>query len=288
MKTAVIDIGSNSVRLMMWADGKVLYKQLHTTRLGEGTAFSSVLKEEAIERTALAVRDFFVRANEEGACKVFAYATEAVRSAKNGNEFTARVKALTGLEVEILSGETEAELGLFGALKERQEGGIVDVGGASTEVCFRKDSRLAFSISLPLGAVRLYDLCHDDEGLLEKTLVPELAKLKDAPKITPVFGVGGTATTIAALRLQLKEYSPAAVQGCHISIEELAALTNKLLSLSAEERKALPGMDVRRADIIAGGAYLLTSVLRTLQTDELIVSDSDNLEGYLAYKGFGA
>ena len=288
MKAAVIDIGSNSVRLMMWADGKVLYKQLSTTRLGEGTAFAPVLKAEAIERTALAVRDFYLRAKGEGACEVFAYATEAVRSAKNGNEFTARVKALTGLEVEILSGETEAELGLFGALKERQEGGIVDVGGASTEVCFRKDSRLAFSISLPLGAVRLYDLCHDDEGLLEKTLVPELAKLKDAPKITPVFGVGGTATTIAALRLQLKEYSPAAVQGCHISIEELAALTNKLLSLSAEERKALPGMDVRRADIIAGGAYLLTSVLRTLQTDELIVSDSDNLEGYLAYKGFGA
>lgn len=288
MKTAVIDIGSNSVRLMMWADGKVLYKQLHTTRLGEGTAFAPVLKAEAIERTALAVRDFYLRAKGEGACEVFAYATEAVRSAKNGNEFTARVKALTGLEVEILSGDTEAELGLFGALKERKEGGIVDVGGASTEVCFRKEGRLAFSVSIPLGAVRLFDLCHDDTSLLEKTIAPHLNKLRDAPRLSPVFGVGGTATTIAALRLQLKEYSPAAVQGCHISIEELAALTNKLLSLSAEERKALPGMDVRRADIIAGGAYLLTSVLRTLQADELIVSDSDNLEGYLAYKGFGA
>ena len=273
MKTAVIDIGSNSVRLMMWADGKVLYKQLHTTRLGEGTAFAPVLKAEAIERTALAVRDFYLRAKGEGACEVFAYATEAVRSAKNGNEFTARVKALTGLEVEILSGDTEAELGLFGALKERQEGGIIDVGGASTEVCFRKGGRLAFS---------------DDALLLQKTIAPHLEIIKAAPRLSPVFGVGGTATTIAALRLQLKEYSPAAVQGCHISIEELAALTNKLLSLSAEERKALPGMDVRRADIIAGGAYLLTSVLRTLQTDELIVSDSDNLEGYLAYKGFGA
>ena len=288
MKAAVIDIGSNSVRLMMWADGKVLYKQLSTTRLGEGTAFAPVLKAEAIERTALAVRDFYLRAKGEGVCEVFAYATEAVRSAKNGNEFTARVKALTGLEVEILSGDTEAELGLFGALRERKEGGIVDVGGASTEVCFRKEGRLAFSVSIPLGAVRLFDLCHDDTSLLKKTIAPHLEKLRDAPRLSPVFGVGGTATTIAALRLQLKEYSPDAVQGCHISIEELAALTNKLLSLSAEERKALPGMDVRRADIIAGGAYLLTSVLRMLQTDELIVSDSDNLEGYLAYKGFGA
>ena len=285
MKFAVIDIGSNSVRLMLWADGKVLYKTLSTTRLGEGTAFQPVLKPEALERTALAVRNFYERAKGEGAETVFAYATEAVRSAQNGGDFTARVKELTGLDVEVLSGNTEAELGLFGALGDRENGGMIDVGGASTEVCFRKDGRLAFSVSLPLGAVRLFDLCHDDEGLLEKTLAPQLEKLKDAPRLSPVFGVGGTATTIAALHLQLKEYSSAAVQGCRISVEELQALTRKLLSLDVEERKALPGMDARRADIIAGGAFLLSSVLRKLGEKELIVSDSDNLEGYLAYKG---
>ena len=285
MKAAVIDIGSNSVRLMLWADGNVLVKKLSTTRLGEGTAFSATLKPEAIERTAQAVCAFVAESKKEGADVVFAYATEAVRSAKNGVNFTARVKELTGLDVEVLSGNTEAELGLFGALGDRENGGMIDVGGASTEVCFRKDGRLAFSISLPLGAVRLFDLCHDDEGLLRETLAPQLEKLKDAPRLSPVFGVGGTATTIAALHLQLKEYSSAAVQGCRISVEELQALTRKLLSLNVEERKALPGMDARRADIIAGGAFLLASVLRTLGEKELVVSDSDNLEGYLAYKG---
>ena len=91
-KAAVIDIGSNSVRLMLWADGKVLYKTLKTTRLGEGTAFSPVLKEEAIDRTADAVAEFSLQARKEGAEEVFAYATEAVRSARNGGAFLERVK----------------------------------------------------------------------------------------------------------------------------------------------------------------------------------------------------
>ena len=284
-KAAVIDIGSNSVRLMFWADGKVLYKQLSTTRLGEGTAFSLCLKEEAIERTARAVSAFAERAKREGAENIFAYATEAVRSAENKEVFLARVRQLSGLEVEVLSGETEAKLGLFGALGEHGDGGMIDVGGASTEVSFRKSGDLVFSVSIPLGAVRLYDLCHDSIKCLRNSVSPHLEKLSDAPKGLPVYGVGGTATTLAAVYLKLERYSSSAVQGCRIKESELGPLTAQLLSLSAEERKQLPGMDARRADIIGGGAFLLTSVLKTLGADELIVSDSDNLEGYLAYKG---
>lgn len=284
-KTAVIDIGSNSVRLMLWADGKVLYKQLSTTRLGKGTAFSLCLKEEAIERTARAISAFAERAKREGAENIIAYATEAVRSAENKEVFLARVRQLSGLEVEVLSGDTEAKLGLFGALGEHGDGGMIDVGGASTEVSFRKSGDLVFSVSIPLGAVRLYDLCHDSIECLRSTVSPHLEKLSDASKGLPVFGVGGTATTLAAVYLKLERYSSSAVQGCRIKTAELDALTAQLLALSAEERKRLPGMDARRADIIGGGAFLLTSALKTLGADELIVSDSDNLEGYLAYKG---
>ena len=285
MKAAVIDIGSNSVRLMLWADGKVLFKTLLTTRLGEGTAFSPVLKPDAIERTAEAVHQFSCRARDEGAEITLAYATEAVRSAKNGEAFLKRVKELSGLDVEVLEGGTEAELGLMGALGDLPDGGMIDVGGASTEVSFRQFGKLAFSKSIPLGAVRLFDLCHDDLSLLESAVKPHLIKFRDAPRGLTVFGVGGTATTIAALHLKLKTYSSAAVQGCRISAAQLEALTKILLALSPEERKALPGMDARRADIIAGGAFLLFRVLKSLEAGEIVVSDSDNLEGYLAYKG---
>ena len=284
-KAAVIDIGSNSVRLMLWADGKVLYKTLKTTRLGEGTAFSPVLKEEAIDRTAAAVAKFSLQARKEGAEEVFTYATEAVRSARNGGAFLERVKERSGLAVEVLSGDTEAKLGLYGALGKHADGGIIDVGGASTEVCFRKKGELVFSVSIPLGAVRLFDLCHDDRALLQETVAPFLNALNEAPKELPVYGVGGTATTIASVCLRLERYSSAAVQGFCLKKKELHALAAQLLSLSAEERKQLRGMDARRADIIGGGAFLLASVLEKLERDELVVSDSDNLEGYLAYKG---
>ena len=110
MQYAVIDIGSNSVRLMFVADGKVLYKTLNTTRLGEGLAVSPYLREEAMARTALAVADFFYRAKDEGAEIVYAFATAAVRSAKNGADFVSLVKEKCGLSVEVVSGETEAEM----------------------------------------------------------------------------------------------------------------------------------------------------------------------------------
>ena len=284
-RTAVIDIGSNSVRLMLWADGKVLYKTLKTTRLGEGTAFSPCLKEDAIERTASAVAEFCMQARKDGAENILAYATEAVRSAENGEAFNSRVRQLSGLTVEVLSGETEAKLGLYGALGKHADGGMIDVGGASTEVCFRQNGELTFSKSIPLGAVRLFDLCHDDAKSLQETIAPHLKAFEGTPKALPVFGVGGTATTLASVFLKLETYSSAAVQGFSIKAEELHALAVRLLSLSAEERKRLPGMDTRRADIIGGGAFLLASVVNTLGADELIVSDSDNLEGYLAYKG---
>ena len=113
MKYAVIDIGSNSVRLMFVANGKVLYKRLNTTRLGEGLASSSILKTEAIERTASAVATFYQVAKEEGAKSIYAFATAAVRTAENGGEFIERVKNLCGLIVDVVAGEKEAELGIF-------------------------------------------------------------------------------------------------------------------------------------------------------------------------------
>ena len=142
-KFAVIDIGSNSVRLMFVADGKVLYKTLQTTRLGEGLAEKPLLKAEAIERSALAVSDFYNRAITEGAEKVLCFATAAVRTAENRQLFLDRVSALCGLTVEVISGEEEAEIGILGALGNK-DGGVIDIGGASTEIVVKKDGALLY------------------------------------------------------------------------------------------------------------------------------------------------
>ena len=132
-KIAVIDIGSNSVRLMTIANGKVLYKTIKTTRLGEGLAFSSHLKEVAIERTILAIEEFTVRAESEGVKNIYAYATAAVRSAENGKEFVTQVKKRCDVVVEIISGAEEAQIGILGAIG-KNDGAIIDIGGASTEL----------------------------------------------------------------------------------------------------------------------------------------------------------
>lgn len=283
MKQAIIDIGSNSVRLMLWADGKTLYKRLATTRLGEGIAIAPLLKREAIERSARAVADFAEQGRKEGA-NVRAFATAAVRSALNGAEFCMRARELSGLTVDVVSGEDEAQLALFGALGQ-SDGAILDVGGASTEVCARENGEIVFARSFNVGAVRLYDLCGDEREKLLPVIVDAIAPLRGTKFKGNLFAVGGTATTLASVKLGLKEYDGAKIQNLRLTREEVSLLSDRLLSATKEERKGLAGMDERRADIIAGGALLVSEIMKTLALGELYVSDRDNLEGYLTLRG---
>lgn len=283
MKRAVIDVGSNSVRLMMWADGITLYKRISTTRLGEGIAFSRRLKEEAMKRSASAVEDFVRIAEGEGA-DINVFATAAVRSAVNGPDFCKRVERKCGRIVDVVSGEEEALLGLYGALGT-DDGGIIDVGGASTEVCFREGGSVKSSLSLDVGAVRLFDLCGQDRDKLECAIAAQTERLNVKPGAGKVYAIGGTATTIAAVMLGMREYDSERIQGYTISLEALRVFADDVLSRSVEERKKLDGMDERRADIIAGGALLLARVVEKLHLTEISVSDKDNLEGYLALRG---
>ncbi len=288
-KFAVIDIGSNSVRLMFVADGKVLYKSLHTTRLGEGIATACTLTEAAIERSARAVACFYQQALNEGAQEVFAFATAAVRSAKNGGEFVARVRELCPLDVEVIAGETEAEIGILGALG-KQDGAVIDVGGASTELVIKRGGVLTYKKSMDIGVVRLKDKCGREKSLLCRA-AEEAAKGygdKNAllgEDLSTVYAIGGTATTIASLLLGLQTYSSEKVTGTEITAAQMQAMAEKLLAMTVEEIAALPCMPAGRADVLAGGAVLLAVLMDKLGINKLIVSDRDNLEGYAIKKG---
>ena len=281
---AVLDIGSNSVRLMFVADGKVLYKRLQTTRLGEGLAQSPSLKAEAIERTARAVAEFYALANEQGAQRVFAFATAAVRSAENGNAFVKRVKELCGLLVEVIDGDREARLGILGALKN-QDGAVIDLGGASTEIVAQVGGELIYKKSVDIGVVRLKDKCGRDKDALLKETTARVKEYGAVPIMREMHAIGGTATTLAALQLGLKEYSSSAVTGAEISTAQMQAVADKLLAMPVEEIEKLPCMPTGRADLIAGGAFWLAVVAKTLGVEKFIVSDCDNLEGYAIERG---
>lgn len=282
-KYAVIDIGSNSVRLMFVADGKVLYKTLNTTRLGEGIANSAYLTEEAIERTARAVQIYVKQAETEGAETVYAFATAAVRSAKNGQDFTARVQALCGIEVEVLSGETEAEIGVLGALGEKN-GAVIDVGGASTEIVVKENGAYAYKKSVDIGVVRLKDTCGRDKTKLEDMAQEKVSLFGEVPR-APLTAIGGTATTLASLVLGLQTYDSAKITGTVITSANMRKLADTLSDMSVEEIAKIPCMPKGRADILSGGAIWLAVIMERLGFEVLTVSDRDNLEGYAVKKG---
>lgn len=283
---AIIDIGSNSVRLMTIADGIVLYKTLNTTRLGEGLANSILLREDAIERTAIAVKEFYLRAKNEGAKEVYAFATAAVRTAENGRAFVKRVKELCSLDVEIVSGEREARLGISGALG-KEDGGVLDVGGASTELVLQKEGKIIYAKSVDIGVVRLKDTCQRDFSALTSVSKENAKLFCDAPiENLTIHGIGGTATTLAALLAKIESYAPEKVTGITITKQTMRLLASQLTEeMSVEEIAALPCVTKKRADVLGGGATLIWQIMESLQVDKIVVSDGDNLEGYAKEKG---
>ena len=283
-KISVIDVGSNSVRLAMMADGKTLYKKLATTRLGEGLSVTGKISAQAGERTANAVADLKNYALSQGAQKVYVFATAAVRSAVNRQEFLNLVRRVCGVEVDVLSGQDEARIGISGALKDR-DGGIIDVGGASTEVTVQTGGKCVYSVSADVGAVRLFDVAGRDKIKLENVISDKITAYGNfQASAYSMYAIGGTATTLASVKHGLEVYDPEVVDGTVISVEEAGRMADRLLSLTVEGVRALKGMEPRRADVIGGGCLLLYSVMKKLGIEKITVSESDNLEGYYILK----
>ncbi len=279
MKYGVIDVGSNSVRLML-SDGKeTLYKTVKTTQLAEKLVENNVLLPEAIERTVEAVSFFNQKAKSEGADKVCVFATAGVRQALNGSEFVRRVKDVCGLNVDVVSGEKEAFFGLTGALNGC-DGGVLDVGGASTELITMENGEISFSKSVVIGAVRVKDACGQDRLLAEKFILEKIKEFGVFPK-TQLVAIGGTATSIASLMQELDPYDPSKVDGYVVSLHNLLKLIDKLFSLNVKERKKLKGLQPERAEIIAGGCLIVYLMAKAVGVNEITISEKDNLEGYL-------
>lgn len=281
MKYGVIDIGSNSVRLMISVDGVTQNKSVKTTRLAEKMGDDCYLQKQPMERTADAVSFFVDKARRQKVDEIYIFATAAVRQSKNKCDFLSLVKTLTGIEVDVIDGQTEAMLGALGAVGS--SGGIIDVGGASSEVMVVKDGDTIFSKSLDVGAVKLTDKF----GQNKQEILSFVSKKVDEYGIIPqtnFFGIGGTATTLASISQKMKVYDPSLVHGYTISIEKVKELRDMLFSLTIEERKELDGLQKERAEVIPSGVALIYAILLKAGIDKITISESDNLEGYLIMK----
>ncbi|MBQ9485962.1 MAG: Ppx/GppA family phosphatase [Clostridia bacterium] len=281
MKYGIIDVGSNSVRLLIAEDGKTIKKIIKTTLLAKGIK-DGLLDRQSSLRTLNAIKEFVAEAKTANTDEIYAFATAAVRGAENGSEFAETVKVECGVPLEILSGEQEAETGYAGALKGR-DGAVLDIGGGSTEIGVVVGGKCVYAKSLPIGAVVLTEkFGQDSEKIL--AFVRETVKEYGTVPKSDFYCIGGTVTSLAAISLKLGIYDAEKVDGYKLTIKEIVRLEREISALSVQSRKTIPSLQPERADIIHAGACILRAVSEYVGAEYFTVSESDNLEGYLSYK----
>ena len=282
-KYAVLDIGSNSVRMLLHLDGRETL-ELETTRLGQGVA-DRLLQAQPVARTIEAIGRFCGEARAAGAEKICAFATSAVRDARNREALLEPVKRLCGVEIDVIPGQIEAELAYMGAAQGRRAC-VIDIGGASTELVAGEGS-VRKAVSLQVGAVRLKERCGQDRAAAEAFLTELFSAQKvgfSAWADAPFLGIGGTLTTLAAMQQGLKIYDEKRVHGYALTHETVLDWVDKLWDLPVEQR-VFPGLKPTRADIIAHGALIAERFMAAFGRAQIVVSTGDNLHGYLAWKG---
>ncbi len=289
MMHAIIDIGSNSVRLCIFSDGNILLRDKITAQLGEGLYPDMLLTDFSMKRNVNAVATFYEKAISCGVKKanILPFATAAVRQAKNGQTFIDQVYEKTGLVIDLVPEEEEGVLGLIGALLDKngfvQDGAILDVGGASSEIAVRKNGKIVYSHSIDIGAVKLTDMFGEDEKLLSD-YVEKRVKEYGEIETDNVVVIGGSGTSLGFIHLKDEVYDSLRIDGHEISLDDLEQIKSRLFKLGFNERVEKLHLEDRRARVICAGATIICEIARYLNLDKITVSERDNLDGYYAVK----
>jgi exopolyphosphatase/guanosine-5'-triphosphate,3'-diphosphate pyrophosphatase len=300
-KIAAIDLGTNSMRLMLCeVVGKKFRtksKEVITTRIGKDMGHKGLLTEKAMAKNIEAIKYFKKRAEEYGAEKTIIFATSAIRDAANKDLFLERVKDETGLDIMVLNGEEEAEVGMLGASYGFEDENllVIDVGGGSTELVLGSEDKILYSTSINAGAVRMTEkyvksnpIQQSDIQELEKSLETlfsdALNQLKEK-KIDKVLAIGGTATTAASIFHKTRVYDWELIHNTILNKTFLDNLFETLKSMPLKERYNIKGLQKERADIIPAGIFIILYVLEKLNKEQVIISENDNLEGIIIKYG---
>ncbi|MCC6808029.1 MAG: Ppx/GppA family phosphatase [Deltaproteobacteria bacterium] len=288
-RLAALDVGTNNVQFIIAdvaADGSVtpVFESAEITRLGEGSLEDHTLKKDPMARTVLAVSEAANKATELGAEWAGAVATSAARDAKNGRAFMIMAQAV-GAPLSIITGDEEADLAFLSVTASPPAGAakqivMLDIGGGSTELAIGSAQTPEHRVSLNIGAVRLTEK-HVQRHPLSKEMLAELrgdARLafSRAPVAAGEFslvGVAGTITTLASVQQKLASHDPQKVHGSALDLADLEQLTDDLAKMTLDARKALPGMEAKRADVIVAGAAIALEAMIHLGADQLFVSN---------------
>jgi exopolyphosphatase / guanosine-5'-triphosphate,3'-diphosphate pyrophosphatase len=293
MRVATIDIGTNTVLLLVAERGaagalEAVTERATITRLGQGVDRTRRLAPEAIERTAACIDEYAGVIRDAGARRVAVVGTSAMRDAEGGERLRARVLAALGVEARVLSGDEEAHLTFRGALSgltldDGSDVAVFDIGGGSTEVVIGRRGEpptLNFARSFDVGSVRLTErhaghdpLLPEERETIRRTAREAFAQVPPAPRGREPIGIAGTMTTLAAVSLSLVPYDGAVVHG-HIMLRaELEAVMDRLAALDLTARRAVAGMEPKRADVIVPGGLIALALLDHWGATAVRVSD---------------
>ena len=300
MKIGTIDIGTNSMRLLVadYKNNKIenRKKYINITRIGQGVDDKGYITEEALERNLNALKEFADKCIEEKCEKVYCMGTSALRDSKNGQDFVNRAKELTNIDVKIICGEEESNLGFMGVLEGA--GGdksnyilVLDIGGGSTEFIVGNEDGIKFCKSENVGALRMTekfittDPISDEEfnkmsDFIEKTISSTLDKIKGM-HVSKLVGIGGAITSLSAMNQQLEVYSMEKVHNSVVTKKDLEKILQNLKKMTLSDKKTIKGLQPKRADIITAGVKILHIVMEKLEIEKIMISEYDNLEGLI-------
>jgi len=296
---AVVDIGSNSIRLLI-ADrtdgGEIteLDRQANVTRLGQGVDTSNKLADEAIERTYAVLADYAERIDDHDCDERIAVLTSAVRDSANGQEFARTIERRYGLTPHVLKGDEEARLTYLGATSERDPADttptlVLDIGGGSTELIVGAGPDVRFRVSTQAGVVRQTERhLHDDppteaqmDALAEdvRRILADNVPAEIRTSVGRGIAVAGTATSLAAIAQHLDPYDPEKVHGYELSTDECERILGELSAMTLNQRREVPGLHPDRAPTIIAGVLIFKQVVQLFGLTKIEVSEHDILRG---------
>ncbi len=295
---AVIDLGSNSVRMTVNQindDGshETISQMKEYVRLSENMGDKKILQPEAIERTMGALKEFKDNYSQLDHLKIKAVATAAVRQASNQKKFLKQVKNQLGLDLEVITGETEAYYDYIGVTETlpATNAVIIDTGGASSEIILVENGKAKNLISLPVGSVTLsqrFGLADEiTAGSLVRTtefiyrMFNSVWWLRNGLNL-PIIGLGGSNRTLAKINRRFDNIiNSDDIHGYRMSDEQTDETFARIADYNYEERRKVPGINKDRADIIVGGLIPVVSLMRYLDSDRITFSTSGLREGIL-------
>ncbi len=299
-RLAAIDIGSNSVRLIVaeavrGGNYRILDEEREPTRLGRSVGRDGNLDAESMEQTLAALNTFQQIAAGFQAESLRVIATCAIREAGNGPDFCQRIREEVGLEVEVISGEQEGRYAFSSVQHAFDLSGknviVADIGGGSTEIVFSTGEMIEEIYSTPLGAVRLTErfAANGETDIaemfpkLESDIADCLKRMTTKPPFAPHFmvGCGGTFTTLADLLMASQRGSDKEVAGFRASHADVRHLLDRLRKMPVRGRRSLPGMTPDRADIIVAGIAIIDAMMKRFRVNTLIVHSRGVRDGLL-------